>query len=214
MQDPIRALEDHCREFQGEEQTDIVWTVKKEGTWHTASVEVQILNVPHLFSGAKKSCEEEARRDTARRVLWYLQCPGFKDAYEADLEAAEVLLKKNPPLPATWTRTGEQPQGVDDASQLADRKTAVMRLQNRLQQIFSKMLKPGQSVLEWSYETDPSDDEWPLLYRASAFLPVVNRTFTGAWIRGQRDAQIDTCTGINEYLDALLSNHRIDLRGP
>ena len=34
------------------------------------------------------------------------------------------------------------------------------------QQAFARQLRPGQSVWEWSYETDASDSGWPPLCRA------------------------------------------------
>eukprot|EP00439_Symbiodinium_sp_Y106_P020976 s5577_g2.t1 len=58
-----------------------------------------------------------------------------------------------PTPPANWVNVAE-----DDKSVLAaERKTTVMRVQNRLQQSFAKLLKPGQGVWEWSFESDTAE---------------------------------------------------------
>jgi len=88
-----------------------------------------------------------------------------------------------------------------EAEVLAERKTAVMRAQNRLQQAFARLLKPGQSVLEWSFETDTVVAEWPPLCRATAHVRVADRDFVGEWAKGQRNAQLSVCTQIMAFLD-------------
>ncbi|OLQ11830.1 hypothetical protein AK812_SmicGene4253 [Symbiodinium microadriaticum] len=80
----------------------------------------------------------------------------------------------------------------DDKSVLAaERKTTVMRVQNRLQQSFAKRLKPGQGVWEWSFESDTAESAWPPMQRATVTIAVVQRSFTGPWVRGQRESQLE-----------------------
>jgi len=159
-----------------------------------AIVELQLFGVPHKLAGAPKNTEKEARMDAARRALWYLQCPGFEDLFEPEpLESGTV------PPASNWLN--------DDASQEAmaeaNRKTVVMRTQNRLQQTFARQLQ-GVAVWEWTYETDTnSEAEWPPIFRAVVRIPVLGKSFSGNWIRGQRDAQIDAISQVNAFLDEM-----------
>lgn len=73
-------------------------------------------------------------------------------------------------------------------------------VRSRLQQEFARQLHSGQSVWEWSYELDEEDTEWPPLCRATVRVPVVGRSFTGRWERGQRDAQSDACRLVSKFL--------------
>eukprot|EP00913_Durusdinium_trenchii_P013447 g12627.t1 len=104
-----------------------------------------------------------------------------------------------PTPPSNWVTLSED----DESARAAERKTAVMRLQNRLQQSFAKKLKPGQGVWEWSYETDARDESWPPLQRATVHVPVAQQSFTGPWKRGQREAQLEACQLLQTFLDSL-----------
>lgn len=57
----------------------------------------------------------------------------------------------------------------------------------------------GVPLLGW-YRTQ--DKEWPPLYCATVHVPLAGKTFVGTWTRGQREAQIDACSKIAEFLDA------------
>jgi len=46
--------------------------------------EIILMEVPHHFVGAACDDEFTAAADTARRVLWYMNCPGFEKAFEPD----------------------------------------------------------------------------------------------------------------------------------
>jgi hypothetical protein len=156
-----------------------------------------LLGVPHKFAGTFKPSEAEAHVDTARRTLWYLQQPGFQDDFEPKpLEHNENRIAAPP---SNWALEAS----TEAALEVAERKTAIMRVQNRLQQQFSRTLRPGQSVWEWSYETDPEDTQWPPVYRASVTVPVVGKTFRGDWARGQRDAQLLAIQKVTRLLDEL-----------
>lgn len=161
-------------------------------------VQVSLLGVSHTFSGQPRESPEEADADVARRVLWYLQCPGLEDAFEPDREYVRAAVQAIPGPSAGWPR-GDH--GGSEA-ELAERKTALMRLQNRLQQAFARRLEAGRSVWHWTYERDETDGLWPPLYRATAEVPVTGRSFAGGWARGQREAQLDACSRISDFLDA------------
>jgi hypothetical protein len=102
--------------------------------------------------------------------------------------------------PGTWLQDDSDQDAVDEA----DRKTVVMRAQNRLQQIFAGHLQAREGVWEWSYETDPQDVEWPPMFRATVQIPVLGQRFAGDWARGQRDAQINAVACLNVFLDEMV----------
>lgn len=166
-----------------------------------ATVQIMLLNVPHQFAGSPQRSEAEARADAARRVLWYLQCPGFENIYEPDPMAPAITTMKIPRPPAAWA--GATAEG---ALEVAERKTAIMRVQNRLQQTFE--LRPGLSAWSWDYKMDEKDEEWPARCYATVTIPVIGKKFTGNWHRGQREAQLDTLTQVTEYLDDLDRNRQ------
>lgn len=185
-----------CRTLDVCSNTPPSWSVRSEGDGCIATVEMTLLGVPHQFAGASQRTEAEARADASRRVLWYLQRPGFKDTYEPDPASAAIVTSTIPAPPKAWTGSVE-----DAALEVTDRKTAIMRVQNRLQQTF--VLRHGRSAWSWSYEIDPDDGEWPALCKATVDIPVIGKTFVGDWVRGQREAQLDTLVQVTQFLDGL-----------
>jgi len=168
----------------------------------TAIVELRLLGVPHKLSGAACSDEASARADAARRVLWYLQAPGYKDDFEPDPGSPLVTAPKIPLPPVGWM-PGEDAE--ESALAAAARKTAIMSVQNRLQQVYRRQLRTGESVWGWDYEGGSGrsnvDGGWLPLYRASVFVPVIGRKFEGDWSRGQREAQISAVGYLSAFLD-------------
>lgn len=199
QEDEEMILAEHCRHSDACGGIPPSWSVQWEGNACRATVEMTLLGVTHQFAGAAQTSEEAARADAARRLLFYLQCPGFQDSYEPDPSADAVVTRKIPPPPANWAHDSV----AEGALEVAERKTAIMRLQNRLQQTFSHNIRPGLSVWSWSYETDPDDEDWPVLSRASVTIPVIGKTFTGDWLRGQRDAQLNAIQQVSHVLDEL-----------
>lgn len=195
--DVDQLLADHCEHLDKcggiPPSSSIVW----DGETCRATVEITLLGVPHQFAGSPQSTEDKARADAARRVLWYLECPGFCDAYEPDPLSAAIVNRMIPAPPVNWARGSL----AEAALEVAERKTALMRVQNRLQQTFSHELRPGMSVWAWDCKMDPNDEDWPTLCQASVSIPVIRKTFTGSWRRGQRDAQLDTIQQITRFLD-------------
>jgi hypothetical protein len=172
----------------------------------SAIVELQLLGVQHKLAGPVKPSEREARADTAVRTLWYLQCPGFEDAYEAEKLCnrygsgkVPTGLGELPSPPCGWVCDDSSQEALDEAK----RKTVAMRVQNRLQQEFARQLQPGQGVWEWSYAADQDDEQWPPLFRATVNVPVLGKSFVGDWVRGQRDAQINTIAQVSAFLDEM-----------
>lgn len=85
----------------------------------------------------------------------------------------------------------------------AEQKTLIMRIQNRLQQVFSKKLPQNASVWEWSYEyqADGVDGAVPLC-RARVQVAIVDKEFVSEWCRGQKAAQLDVCSTVGVWLDS------------
>lgn len=177
-----------------------VWQLTRGDDWVQALVEIDIFNVPHKFRGQACTQEAEAYTQTARRVLWYLQCPGYEDSFEPHPgDTCAALLA---PPPERWAVADP---AEEEALQEAERKTSVMRVQNRLQQMLAQRLQPGQSVWEWSFEPD-RDGEWPPLYRATVNVRELGVEFTGEWHRGHRNAQHSVCDQVSHYLDGLVEH--------
>mmetsp|Transcript_27235 Transcript_27235/g.78322 ORF Transcript_27235/g.78322 Transcript_27235/m.78322 type:complete len:354 (+) Transcript_27235:117-1178(+) len=164
----------------------------------TAEVELRLMDVPHTFAGAAMASKEAAYADVARRVLWYLQCPGYEHAFEPDPRASAAAGKRIPEPPANWACSSSE---LDDLRK-TERKTVLMRVQNRLQQKLAKSLRPGEGVWEWHYEYDEEDTQWPPLVRGTVRVPGLRREFMGAWARGQREAQVEAGLRLAEYLDS------------
>jgi len=97
-----RLLEDYCRSSPACAGGPTSWSARWESGLCCASLEVTILGVPHTFSGAWCTTMDAARADTARRVLWYLQCPGFQLAFEPDPQAPAVAAQDIPVPPSEW----------------------------------------------------------------------------------------------------------------
>jgi len=191
-------LENYCETFPACKSQAPVWSTSWDGDRCQAIVEVALLDVVHKFAGAWKSGEAEAKSDAAKRVLWYLQVPGFEDAFEPDPRSQSVIGKELPTPPQDWAGPAKDACSVH----ATERKTALMHVQNRLQQLFARRLKPGQSLWEWSYEMDPNDAAWPPLCRAHVQISVTGVAFSGPWTRGQREAQVETCKEVSAYLNS------------
>jgi hypothetical protein len=203
-----------------------------------ATVELDFLGTPHVFAGRKFDNKAAARADTARRVLWYLHCPGFEDIYQADHELVKIMAQEIPepaasawppltgqvltsstayssdnessgfrspsncPSPSTESRDSLpgspslSPTDRPDQSELLERKTVVMRLQNRLQKIFAKQLTPGKSVWSWQYDRNQDG-----MYRASVHIALLEKTFSGGWAIGHQTAQMEACQELLTFLD-------------
>lgn len=176
------------------------WSHTTEGGQCRAFVEVSMFDVPHTFPGKPCATREAAEADAAKRALWYLQCPGYEEAFEPDPEFVKAAAQTIPDISTLWARD-KTDEGEEQL--LAERKTVVMRIQNRLQQAYARQLEAGTSVWYWSYDRHPRDKGWPPLFRATVHVPLANQTFTGTWVRGQRESQIDACTHIAEFLNEL-----------
>mmetsp|Transcript_12923 Transcript_12923/g.24391 ORF Transcript_12923/g.24391 Transcript_12923/m.24391 type:complete len:492 (-) Transcript_12923:114-1589(-) len=195
-----------------------------------ATVEFQYLGVLHVFAGKACSSKAAAKADTARRVLWYLHCPGYENAFEVEQDQVKTLAQAIPePVPGTWPPTQEalataagspstvastceqemdlsptSPSPVSpgqrsqaEQAELLERKTTVMRLQNRLQKIFAKQLTPGKSVWCWRYEKSDADHT----FQASVHISLLDRTFTGGWASTHQAAQMEACNHLTAFLD-------------
>jgi len=195
----VTILNEFCSSFAACEGQPPTWSQDCNGDKCQFFAELRIFRVPHTFAGAYLSNEDAAKADTAKRVLWYLQVPGFENAFEPDPKSPTITCKDMPSPPANWMRPAEE---ECDCMEAAQRKTALMRVQNRLQQVFGRQLKSGQSVWQWSYERDPADSAWPPLYKAKVLIPAAGQSFEGNWARGQREAQLETCKQVSAFLNS------------
>jgi len=175
------------------------WHHKWDAGRCQAFVVISMFGVPHTFPGRFCDSQEAACSDAARRALWYLNCPGYENLFEPDPEYVKAAAQTIPEASPSWQRDGHADEGEEQ--QLAERKTMVMRVQNRLQQAYAQQLKAGTPVWFWSYDRSPRDRGWPPLFRASVHVPLAGKTFRGGWTRGQREAQIEACGKIGEFLD-------------
>eukprot|EP00933_Yihiella_yeosuensis_P051804 TRINITY_DN49776_c0_g1_i1.p1 TRINITY_DN49776_c0_g1~~TRINITY_DN49776_c0_g1_i1.p1 ORF type:complete len:483 (+),score=113.67 TRINITY_DN49776_c0_g1_i1:228-1676(+) len=200
-----------------------------------ATVEVEYIGAPHVFAGRRCSTKDAARNDTARRVLWYLQVPGYESAFQADHDLVKSMAQEIPePVVGAWPPSGAvsnglartptpstahasdndsspgdclspsdcslcpSPQSVSQKTDHAalERKTVVMRLQNRLQKIFAKQLTPGKSVWSWRYERDQDGH-----FKASVHIALLDKSFSGGWAEGHQAAQMEACQELFAFLD-------------
>eukprot|EP00929_Paragymnodinium_shiwhaense_P097367 TRINITY_DN5907_c0_g2_i1.p1 TRINITY_DN5907_c0_g2~~TRINITY_DN5907_c0_g2_i1.p1 ORF type:complete len:395 (-),score=91.10 TRINITY_DN5907_c0_g2_i1:160-1344(-) len=205
----LKKVEDFCRDFPACGRQLPRWEMRTEDGKYRTLVEIVMFGVPHKFGGRTCDTRVEACIDTARRTAWYLQVPGFENLYAPDQEALAAATRSIPAPPERWL-TQVSADGVpeldEDAQALlmAERKTALMRVQNRLQQAFAKQLGPGQSVWEWRFETDCNTVAgWQPVCRATARVPVANKEFVGDWAQTQRDAQLNVCNLVTQFLDNL-----------
>ena len=96
--------------------------------------------------------------------------------------------------PSSPTSPGPKSQAE---AELLERKTTVMRLQNRLQKIFAKQLTPGKSVWCWRYEKNEVDHT----FQASVHISLLDRSFTGGWAATHQAAQMEACNQLAAFLD-------------
>jgi len=192
-----QTLEAFCRAYAACEGKPVSWSHRASEAGTVAEVEIFLLGVPHKFAGTARPTAAEASADVARRVLWYFECPGYEGDFAPDPNSQAVVGKEIPPPPDNWASGSAE----GNAMQLAARRTALMRVQNRIQQTYTRQLRPGQGVWEWTYENDDSDSSFPCLCRATVRVPVAGRSFTGEWARGSREAQINACLLVANFLD-------------
>lgn len=206
----MRQLEEFALGFPACEKKLPRWELRSEdeNKWR-AIVEINMFGVPHKMGGSLQDTKGDACFDTVRRALWYCQVPGFENTWEPDQEVLLAATKMIPAPPERWmtAATTEGDADLDEDAQallMAERKTALMRVQNRLQQAFAKHLGPGQSVWEWRFETDCNTVAgWQPVCRATAHVPVAGKEFVGDWAQTQRDAQLNVCTLVTQFLDHL-----------
>lgn len=179
-----------------------------DGGWQ-ATVEARIYgDVVHTLQGAVCGSEQAAIEDTAKRALWYLKAPGHTLAFEVSHEQV-VNETLDVPLSETWLREG-MVAGADlykseTQQRAAEQKTTLMREQNRLQKRYGKDLPTGTPVWDWQYEYSPMTEQDTLVIpvcRAKVRLAGPNIEFQGQWCRGQKQAQLNACQQVTEYLDA------------
>lgn len=157
-----------------------------------AVAEFEIFGVHHTFPGGFCRSKAAAKQDCARRVLWYLKCPGYDTDFVVTSDS--LMASEAPPLPSEseWQRDSNSATEANvnnDARRLiADQKTLLMRVQNRLQKAYVHQLPSGASVWDWSYEF--SADAKDKLCRAWVKIHIANKEFKGDWCKGQKKGTV------------------------
>lgn len=174
------------------------WSHTAEYGAFKAFVEIELLGVAHMFTGCTKPTLVEACQDTAERVLWYLQCPGYEDKWEADLGPGDAKEICQPP--AAWIKETHVPEDRDK-ERLFENKRALMRVQNRLQKTYRQQIQNCAKAIQWSEECSHSNGSRISQVRATAYIPAADRYFTGGWKQSKREAKIDACRYVSKFLD-------------
>jgi len=73
------------------------FVLRRKGGSHQAVLHVQVMTVAHAFIGRPCVTEKGAKEDVARRLLWYLQVPGFTDEFEVDIHRDALDIPMPPP---------------------------------------------------------------------------------------------------------------------
>jgi len=193
----VELLDKFCERLSWDGTASVGWSHRWELGECQAFAEVRLLDVPHTFQGQKMPTLEAAYKDAAQRILWYLQCPGYEDMFEPDQDYVRSVAQEIPGPQSCWNKDEVLQEGEDCS--LIQRKTIIDKVQKRLEQVSS--LEPGKPVWYWSFERDMKDRGWPPLFRAHVTLAATDRSFSGTWQRGQREAQIQVCALVSQLLD-------------
>jgi hypothetical protein len=194
----VRMVSSVCRQFGGDHRTQVAWNLQWDGTLCQAFVEPPLHGVRHQFGGPSCANLVEAYKEPARRVLWYLDSPGYEGAFTPDPDVLDSGANSLPPAPVHWMADASEV-----AVQDAEEKTTLMRLQNRLQRALATRLGPGERVWTWSYETCPEANIASMV-KATVHIPMLGHgaSFTSDRFLRLRSAQVELCGEVTRYLDA------------
>lgn len=185
----VRILEDFCRQMSAVTQTAPSWSINKiDDDKYEAQALLNLMGVPHWLQGPVMPSEEEAYAQLALRMLWYLGSPELSEnEFEPDPKG-EI-----PEPPNNWLD-----ENLEESNAQVERKTLLIRVQNRVQKKYSRDLKPGEKVFYWDFEY-----ESPPRARCKAIchIPVAGQTFASGWNEGPQDAKFDACMQVNAFLD-------------
>lgn len=84
---PKETLMKFCADFPPCQHTLPKFITSQENNSCKGFVEISLFGVPHTFAGVACEDDDKACSDVARRVLWYLQCSDFADAFDVDMDA-------------------------------------------------------------------------------------------------------------------------------
>jgi hypothetical protein len=198
-----------CENLTGQQDAEpLQWSCTQNGEGWQATVELCVHgDVLHTLQGSICSSSQAAMEDTANRALWYFNAPSHLYAYEVSREAvAQDTLDL--PSAESWHREGLVAEAdlyrSETQQRTAEQKTTLMRVQNQLQKKFGKELPTGAPVWTWSYDYSPMTEQSVSiipLCRARVCIAGSNFEFQSQWHRGQKQAQLDVCAQVAEYLD-------------
>jgi len=113
QRDHLYVLKEFERFVQSHSPTSVSWRQEKNEEGCQAIVRLRLLGATHYFIGSHRSDWDAAVVDTAQRLLWYLQCPGFEDIFEVHAESAVAQSRCIPRPPPHW----EEVAGVESSCQ-------------------------------------------------------------------------------------------------
>jgi hypothetical protein len=97
------------------------WSMQRlDVTAYCASIEVELSGVPHTFCGGQQDTPEAASKDVAYRVLWYLQRPGFEDAFEPGVVTTEAKPAGIPQPTVLWPKEDAIARATEAPNQRAE----------------------------------------------------------------------------------------------
>jgi len=165
---------------------------------------LEMNSVPHHFAGAWCASAAAATSDACDRVFWYFG-EGEPTDFRGALNIAGRAAEQPPPQQLVHSKVEDLDDHSPGGASVAERppveeKTILMQVQNTLQKTFSKDTAAGEKVWVWTYTASQED---PQVFRATAEVPSLGRTFAGDWCRGKKLAQRNACLAVKAYLDSL-----------
>lgn len=181
--------------------------VDAEGT--RATINLDVYGTMHTFASAPLSSTAEAEKDVAERVLWYVQCPGFENAFEMGSEDVQALSAKIPEPTVAWSHdgklVGESAEDNEAPAKDAARKdleSTLAFVREAVQQVYGDTVGSceGKTVWKWTHNFKAKKRCSVQLSRATAHVNMAGKSFTSAWFLTRDKAKLDTCWKILSFL--------------
>lgn len=203
--DDFQALLDFCADYPATASTPLSVSDEWGNAACQATICVHVFGTPHSFVGQHCATRDEAVLDTARRVLWYLQAPGYSDLYEADRDHAQSIWLAVPAPDVDWKRDGE----ADEAGPKASAQELVRRRQERtrrphqrrwanLQRRVRAAGLGGTVGLECEVLRVRGDSDRELVQAVARLGP--EQIFRSDLAGTEYDARLDLCIQVEHYL--------------
>lgn len=164
----------------------------------SAHVKIHLFGAPHTFPGALCSSEEVAKQDVMRKILWYFKVSGYENAFHLPSQrhsSAAIC-----PAPRGWCRD----LTVPDAGNMAEIKTRVMRVQNRLQRVYKKHLQAGEPVWRWHFDYLDAPSGCRSCRAHARVNTIEQKEFISSWhegLKAEKTAQLEVAGLVSRFLD-------------